>query len=82
MATGWHMLLGGVPLLALSIAKEGDQLGFNLQQLTGKTTKRQSQNESHPSQRKGYHKLLQGIARALLSGDTIHASSWHLLAHI
>ena len=35
MATGWHMLLGGLPLMALSIAKEGQDLGPRLQQLTG-----------------------------------------------
>ncbi len=35
MATGWHMLLGGLPLMALSIAKEGSELGPRLQQLTG-----------------------------------------------
>ena len=35
MATGWHMLLGGVPLLALSIAREGSELAPRLQQLTG-----------------------------------------------
>ena len=35
MATGWHMLLGGMPLLALSIAREGPELGPRLQQLTG-----------------------------------------------
>ena len=35
MATGWHMLLGGLPLLALSAAREGSELGPRLQQLTG-----------------------------------------------
>lgn len=35
MATGWHMLLGGLPLLALSVAREGEELGPRLQQLTG-----------------------------------------------
>ena len=35
MATGWHMLLGGLPLAALSLAKEGSELGPRLQQLTG-----------------------------------------------
>ena len=35
MATGWHMLLGGLPLAALSLAREGSELGPRLQQLTG-----------------------------------------------
>ncbi|EIE25111.1 DUF6-domain-containing protein [Coccomyxa subellipsoidea C-169] len=35
MATGYHMLLGGVPLLALSIAQESDVLLERLPQLTG-----------------------------------------------
>ena len=35
MATGWHMLLGGLPLLALSVSQEGSELVPRLQQLTG-----------------------------------------------
>ena len=35
MATGWHMLLGGLPLAALSLAREGSELAPRLQQLTG-----------------------------------------------
>jgi hypothetical protein len=35
MATGWHMVLGGAPLLALAVAQEGDSLTDNLSQLTG-----------------------------------------------
>ncbi len=35
MATGYHMLLGGVPLLALSIAQESSVLAERLPQLTG-----------------------------------------------
>ncbi len=35
MATGYHMLLGGVPLLALSIAREGDMLLERLPQIDG-----------------------------------------------
>ena len=35
MATGYHMLLGGVPLLALSIFQESDILLERLPQLTG-----------------------------------------------
>ncbi|BDA41355.1 WAT1-related protein At3g02690, chloroplastic [Coccomyxa sp. Obi] len=35
MATGYHMLLGGVPLLALSLAQESDILLDRLPQLTG-----------------------------------------------
>lgn len=35
MATGYHMLLGGVPLLALSIIQESDVLLERLPQLTG-----------------------------------------------
>lgn len=35
MATGYHMLLGGIPLLALSIAQESDILLDRLPQLTG-----------------------------------------------
>lgn len=35
MATGWHMVLGGLPLLALSIAQEGPELSTRLPQLTG-----------------------------------------------
>ena len=37
MATGWHMVLGSLPLLAVSIAQEGSELGANLSQLTGRT---------------------------------------------
>lgn len=35
MATGWHMVLGSLPLIALSIAQEGTQLQERLPQLTG-----------------------------------------------
>ena len=35
MATGWHMVLGGLPLLALSVAQEGPELSTRLPQLTG-----------------------------------------------
>ena len=35
MATGWHMLLGGLPLLALAIAREGPLLAARLPLLTG-----------------------------------------------
>ena len=35
MATGYHMLLGGLPLLALSAYKESDILRERLPQLTG-----------------------------------------------
>ncbi|KAK9834046.1 hypothetical protein WJX81_005506 [Elliptochloris bilobata] len=35
MATGWHMLLGGLPLLALAAAREGPLLATRLPQLTG-----------------------------------------------
>ncbi|GAB4817226.1 hypothetical protein N2152v2_004272 [Parachlorella kessleri] len=35
IATGWHMVLGGLPLLALSLAQEGDQIPVALSQLTG-----------------------------------------------
>ena len=39
MATGWHMLLGGVPLLALSAAREGPLLAARLPQITGEHPK-------------------------------------------
>ena len=35
MATGYHMLLGGLPLLALSLYRESDVLLERLPQLTG-----------------------------------------------
>ena len=35
MATGYHMLLGGLPLLALSLAREGGDLAQRLPELTG-----------------------------------------------
>jgi hypothetical protein len=35
MATGYHMLLGGVPLLALSLYREGGDLAQRLPELTG-----------------------------------------------
>ena len=35
MATGWHMILGGLPLLALATQREGDDLLPRLAQLTG-----------------------------------------------
>lgn len=35
MATGYHMLLGGLPLLALSIIREGNVLLERLPQITG-----------------------------------------------
>ena len=34
MATGWHMILGGVPLAALAAAREGPELSVRLAQLT------------------------------------------------
>lgn len=36
VATGWHMILGGAPLLALAVVQEGDTLAGNLAQLDGK----------------------------------------------
>ena len=35
VATGWHMVLGGLPLLALSLAQEGGELPARLAELTG-----------------------------------------------
>lgn len=35
MATGWHMVLGSLPLIALSAAQEGSQLQERLPMLTG-----------------------------------------------
>ena len=35
MATGYHMLLGGLPLAALAFAREADMLSERLPQLTG-----------------------------------------------
>ena len=35
MATGWHMILGGLPLLALAAQREGGQLLPRLADLTG-----------------------------------------------
>lgn len=35
VATGWHMVLGGLPLLALAAAYEGPEIGTALSQLTG-----------------------------------------------
>ena len=35
MATGWHMLLGGLPLLVLAVAREGPLLAARLPLLTG-----------------------------------------------
>lgn len=35
VATGWHMVLGGIPLLALAWGQEGAELGSTLSQLTG-----------------------------------------------
>ena len=35
MATGWHMVLGGIPLAALSAAQEADELMPRLAQITG-----------------------------------------------
>ena len=35
MATGYHMLLGGLPLLALSLYREGGDLAQRLPELTG-----------------------------------------------
>lgn len=34
MATGWHMVLGGMPLIALSLATEQPELTTNLSQIT------------------------------------------------
>ena len=35
MATGWHMILGSLPLIALSASQEGDHLAARLSGLTG-----------------------------------------------
>lgn len=35
MATGWHMVLGSLPLIALSAAQEGPELTARLSGLTG-----------------------------------------------
>lgn len=35
MATGWHMILGGLPLLALAVQREGGDLLPRLTQVTG-----------------------------------------------
>lgn len=35
MATGWHMVLGSLPLVALSAVQEGSSLAERLTQLTG-----------------------------------------------
>jgi len=35
MATGWHMVLGSLPLAALSAALEGDELLPRLAQIDG-----------------------------------------------
>ena len=35
MATGWHMVLGSLPLAALSLAREGDDLLPRLAQIDG-----------------------------------------------
>lgn len=35
MATGWHMVLGSLPLVAVSAAQEGPELAARLSQLTG-----------------------------------------------
>ena len=35
VATGWHMVLGGLPLLGLALAQEGPEIGPALAQLTG-----------------------------------------------
>jgi hypothetical protein len=34
-ATGWHMVLGGLPLLALALVQEGGEMQATLSQLTG-----------------------------------------------
>ena len=34
MATGWHMILGGIPLIALSLTTEQPELSTNLSQIT------------------------------------------------
>jgi hypothetical protein len=34
MATGWHMILGGLPLVAMSLVTEGEQLAHNLPLIT------------------------------------------------
>lgn len=36
VATGWHMVLGGLPLLALAVAQEGGEIAPALSQLTSK----------------------------------------------
>jgi drug/metabolite transporter (DMT)-like permease len=38
MATGYHMILGGLPLLALAVAQEGGEMAGNLAHLTGQLT--------------------------------------------
>ncbi len=35
MATGYHMLLGGLPLVALSFVREGEELAQRLPGITG-----------------------------------------------
>ena len=35
VATGWHMVLGGLPLLALALAQEGGEAEERLAMLTG-----------------------------------------------
>jgi hypothetical protein len=35
MATGWHMVLGSLPLAALSLAREGNELLPRLAQIDG-----------------------------------------------
>lgn len=35
MATGWHMVLGGIPLVVLSAISEADELGPRLALLNG-----------------------------------------------
>jgi hypothetical protein len=37
MATGWHMVLGSLPLLAVSAAREGPELATHLSQLNGES---------------------------------------------
>lgn len=38
MATGWHMILGGMPLIALSLATEQPELSTNLSKITPSTS--------------------------------------------
>lgn len=49
MATGYHMLLGGLPLAALALAREGDVLLERLPLLTGMAHATGTMNDPHLS---------------------------------